>query len=101
MVPRWMLPTFTKLYFGGASRRSFANIAKRDALTFDARCVSLTPDETWNLSPHILGLLERRLLDEPYNPLSLLKCRIIDYMQSQCRTSGKISIPLLVHRLAT
>uniref|UniRef100_A0A915C1D1 phenylalanine--tRNA ligase n=1 Tax=Parascaris univalens TaxID=6257 RepID=A0A915C1D1_PARUN len=56
-------------------------------------CVSLTPDETWNLSPHILGLLERRLLDEPYNPLSLLKCRIIDYMQSQCRSSG-IRAPL-------
>uniref|UniRef100_F1LFF5 Phenylalanyl-tRNA synthetase n=1 Tax=Ascaris suum TaxID=6253 RepID=F1LFF5_ASCSU len=102
MVPRCILTTFIKSYFGRASRRNFANVAKPNALKYDARRrpemftldgVALTPDETWNLSPHVLGLLERRLLDEPYNPLSLLKCRIVDYMQSQCRTSG-IRAPL-------
>ncbi|VDM40633.1 unnamed protein product [Toxocara canis] len=50
--------------------------------------ITLTPDEHWNLSPNVLGLLERRLLDEPHNPLTLMKRRIIEYMQSQHRTSG-------------
>uniref|UniRef100_A0A1I7XN12 phenylalanine--tRNA ligase n=1 Tax=Heterorhabditis bacteriophora TaxID=37862 RepID=A0A1I7XN12_HETBA len=34
-------------------------------------------DETWNLSPAILKLLDRRLLNENSNPLYLLKQRII------------------------
>ncbi|KHN86770.1 Phenylalanine--tRNA ligase, mitochondrial [Toxocara canis] len=79
--------------------RSLSNLATPNALKlgsvshqrpeiFTLDGITLTPDEHWNLSPNVLGLLERRLLDEPHNPLTLMKRRIIEYMQSQHRTSG-------------
>lgn len=37
MVPRCILTTFIKSYFGSASRRNFANVAKPNALKYDAR----------------------------------------------------------------
>ncbi|VDM78542.1 unnamed protein product [Strongylus vulgaris] len=49
---------------------------------------SIPTDTTWNLSPAVHSLLNRRLLQDQYNPLSLLKQRIVDYMHQTYRKGG-------------
>ncbi|KAI6223360.1 Phenylalanyl-tRNA synthetase [Aphelenchoides besseyi] len=51
-------------------------------------------DNWYNLTPRILTLLERRLLHEPSNPLSLLKRRIVDHFHTHHRRGGGHRSPL-------
>ncbi|KIH50155.1 putative phenylalanine--tRNA ligase, partial [Ancylostoma duodenale] len=48
----------------------------------------IATDNMWNLSSAVHGLLNRRLLLDQYNPLSLLKQRIVDHMHQTYRKSG-------------
>ncbi|RCN50565.1 hypothetical protein ANCCAN_03178 [Ancylostoma caninum] len=48
----------------------------------------IATDHMWNLSSAVHGLLNRRLLLDQYNPLSLLKQRIVDHMHQTYRKSG-------------
>ncbi|KAK6026424.1 phenylalanine--tRNA ligase, partial [Ostertagia ostertagi] len=49
---------------------------------------SFETDATWNLSSGVCKLLQRRLLLEPENPLSLVKRRIVDHMHRTYRKPG-------------
>ncbi|VDK27935.1 unnamed protein product [Gongylonema pulchrum] len=51
----------------------------------------MVPDEKWNLSPAVLKTLQRRLLFERDNPLSLLKQRIVSFMYSKFQVKGGLS----------
>ncbi|XGW04450.1 hypothetical protein V3C99_015550 [Haemonchus contortus] len=46
-------------------------------------------DSTWNLSKGVCKLLQRHLLLEPQNPLSLVKRRIIDHIHQTYRNSSR------------
>jgi phenylalanyl-tRNA synthetase alpha chain len=37
-------------------------------------------DDQWNLSPAVVRMLDRRLLDEKDNPLNLVKRRLVDHI---------------------
>ncbi|KAK5977416.1 Mitochondrial phenylalanyl-tRNA synthetase [Trichostrongylus colubriformis] len=52
----------------------------------DGKCFET--DSTWNVSSGVRKLLQRRLLSEPQNPLSLIKQRIVDHMHQKYRKSG-------------
>ncbi|KAI6239006.1 Phenylalanyl-tRNA synthetase [Aphelenchoides fujianensis] len=51
-------------------------------------------DSWYNLTPRILSLLDRKLLDEPHNPLSLLNRRIVDHFHRHHRKGGTSRSPL-------
>uniref|UniRef100_A0AC34Q044 Phenylalanyl-tRNA synthetase n=1 Tax=Panagrolaimus sp. JU765 TaxID=591449 RepID=A0AC34Q044_9BILA len=49
------------------------------------------PDSLFNISPAVMRLFSRRLLQEPGNPLNLLKQRIVNHMHQQHRKKGNRS----------
>ncbi|KAI6192887.1 Phenylalanyl-tRNA synthetase [Aphelenchoides fujianensis] len=55
---------------------------------------SYATDSWYNLTPGILSLLDRKLLDEPGNPLSLLNRRIVDHFHRHHRKGGTSRSPL-------
>ncbi|KAM3716824.1 putative valine--tRNA ligase [Dirofilaria immitis] len=58
---------------------------------FELDGISLSPDEKWNLSPAVLRTLQRRLLFEVDNPLSLLKQRIVNFIYGKYQMKGGMS----------
>ncbi|GMT11760.1 hypothetical protein PFISCL1PPCAC_3057, partial [Pristionchus fissidentatus] len=74
---------------------STASTAQADAVPpmrqrpakLDADGQSFVTDEKWNLSPAVIKLMERRLLQE-HNPLALLKQRIVNHMHKTYRKPG-------------
>ncbi|KAJ1346239.1 hypothetical protein KIN20_000992 [Parelaphostrongylus tenuis] len=71
------------------SHQVFANEGRPETYTLDGRC--FLTDQMWNVSPAVHALLDRRLLSEPSNPLTLLKQRIVDHMHQTYRKSGSRS----------
>ncbi|VDM62255.1 unnamed protein product [Angiostrongylus costaricensis] len=56
----------------------------KQVLQVDGKC--FLTDQFWNVSPAVQSLLSRRLLLEPFNPLSLLKRRIVDHINRYVNT---------------
>ncbi|VDN56223.1 unnamed protein product, partial [Dracunculus medinensis] len=50
--------------------------------------LNLKTDEFWNISPAIISLLERKLFQQPKNPITLLKDFIVECMQNVIRDEG-------------
>ncbi|EGT50081.1 hypothetical protein CAEBREN_32795 [Caenorhabditis brenneri] len=62
---------------------------REEKLELDGR--QYTKDSLYNLSPGVRRLLDRRILQEPSNPLNLLKRRIVDYVHQTYRKPGNRS----------
>ncbi|KAF8385651.1 fars-2, partial [Pristionchus pacificus] len=79
-----------------AARASTASAAQADTAPpkrqrpakFEADGQSFVTDDKWNLSPAVIKLMERRLLQEQKNPLTLLKQRIVNHFHGKYRKPG-------------
>ncbi|KJH48085.1 phenylalanine--tRNA ligase [Dictyocaulus viviparus] len=79
-------------YFTSGNREKvvFTNSDRPETYTLDGK--RFVTDQTWNISPTVRKLVKRHLLSEQFNPLTLLKQRIVDYMHEAYRKPGKIDI---------